>query len=176
MKQFSTSFLVLLGLLVALSFVPRAAWAPPSNCPGATVTATALSFGSYDSVAGSAVTSTATITVTCGGGNADPIISVQLNAGLNSAGSFNPRVLKNTAATDTLNYNLYTAATYIAANIWGDGTGGTLDPGGTTGGVNGANTLVQTVFGQIPASQDPTGVCPSTPCTYNDTVTITVNF
>jgi len=166
---------ILYLLLLAFAFVPKLSWAA-NNCPGAAVTATAFAFGPYDSVSGAAVTSSATITVTCNGGNADPIISIQLNAGLNSAGSFNPRVMKSTTSTDTLNYNLYVNTTYIAANIWGDGTSGTQDPGGTTSGVNAANTLVKTVNGQIPANQDPSGACPATPCTYNDTVTITVNF
>jgi spore coat protein U-like protein len=176
MKDMNLKHLALLLLLLAFAVAPKASWAAPSNCPGATVTATAFSFGAYDAITGSAVTSSATITVTCGGGSVDPIISIQLNAGLNSAGSFNPRVMKSTTSTDTLNYNLYVNTTYIATNIWGDGTAGTQDPGGNTSGVNGANTLVKTVNGQIPASQDPSGACPASPCTYNDTVTITVNF
>jgi spore coat protein U-like protein len=162
-------------LLLLVAWVPKASWAA-NNCPGATVTATAFAFGAYDAVTGAAVTSSATVTVTCGGGGTGPIISIQLNAGLNSAGSFNPRVMKSTTSTDTLNYNLFVNTSYIATNIWGDGTSGTQDPGGNTSGVNGANTLVKTVNGQIPANQDPSGACPATPCTYNDTVTITVNF
>ena len=162
-------------LLLMLAFAPQASWAV-NNCPGATITATAFAFGAYDAVTGAAVTSSATITVKCNGSSADPIISVQLNAGLNSGGSFNPRVMKSTTSTDTLNYNLYVNTTYIAANIWGDGTSGTQDPGGTTSGVNGNNALVLTVNGQIPVNQDPSGACPASPCTYNDTVTMTVNF
>lgn len=175
MKPTSSKLLTFAALAAALSCIPHAAWAV-NNCPGASVAATALSFGTYDSVSGAAVTSSATITVSCNGGGTGPITTIQLSAGLHSGGSFNPRVMQNTAATDTLNYNLYVNTTYVPTNIWGDGTSGTLDPGGNTSGINGNNTLVVTVNGQIPVNQDPTGVCPATPCTYNDTVTITVNF
>jgi len=173
MKYPSRNTYMVVAVVFALAWLPHPARA--NVCPGATVTATALSFGTYDSIAGSAVTSSATITVTCGGSTATPITNVQLNAGLHSAGSFNPRVMQNTAATDNLNYNLFVDSTYVATSIWGDGTSGTQDPGGTTAG-HGGNILVLTVFGQIAANQDPTGVCPTTPCTYNDTVTMTINF
>jgi spore coat protein U-like protein len=175
MKSITSKLLTFAALVTALSCMPHAAWAV-NNCPGATVTATALSFGTYDSVSGAAVTSSATVTVKCNGGTVEPIATIQLNAGLHSAGSFNPRLMQNTALTDTLNYNLYVTTSYVPANIWGDGTSGTLDPGGNTTGVNGNNVLVVTVNGQIPVNQDPIGVCPATPCTYNDTVTVTVNF
>lgn len=176
MKHLLRNYLIPAGLLFVLAGLPHAAWAV-NNCPGATVTSAGMSFGTYDSVSGAAVTSSATITIKCNGGSADPITSVLLNAGLNSAGSFNPRVMKSTTSTDTLNYNLYINATYLATAIWGDGTSGTQTITGlTTSGVNGNNAVTATVFGQIPANQDPSGACPATPCTYNDTVTITINF
>src|SRR5690242_10468583 len=96
----------LVVLLLAFALAPKASWAA-NNCPSAAVSATAFAFGAYNSVTGAAVTSTATITVSCNGGGTGPIISIQLNAGLNSAGSFNPRVLKSATSADTLNYNLY---------------------------------------------------------------------
>lgn len=175
MKIMNLKHLVLPLLLLASAVAPKTSLAV-NNCPGATVTATVFSFGAYDAVSGAAVTSSANITVKCNGSAVDPITNVQLNAGLNSGGSFNPRVMKSITSTDTLNYNLYVNTTYIAANIWGDGTSGTQDPGGTTSGTNGNNVLVLTVDGQIPVNQDPSGACPASPCTYNDTVTITVNF
>ena len=164
-------------LLLALSLA-QPAQAAPSACPGATVTTTAVNFGNYDPTVfpPTAVTSTGTITVTCGGkAQVDPIISIQLSAG--DSGVFSQRfMLDTTTGVNTLNYNLFIDATYAATSIWGDGTGGTQDPGGSSSGVSGTNTLVVTVFGQIPAGQDPYAGCTVTGCSYSDTINITVNF
>lgn len=175
MNSFLQKIFTLGGLLLALSFMPQAHAA--NNCPGATVTTTAVSFGNFDPTlpVPTPVTSSGTITITCGGKNADPIISIQLSAG--DSGAFSQRFMKDTTTgANTLNYNLYVDGSYAATSIWGDGTGGTLDPGGTTNGVSGANTLVVTVFGQIPAPQDPYAGCTVTGCNYSDTINITVNF
>ena len=166
--------LVLSCLLLAACFMAPAHAAPPI-CNGAVVTSTPVNFGNYDPVSGAAVTSTGTITLTCGGKVANPIISVQLSAG--DSGVFSQRFMKDTTTgANTLNYNLYIDATYASTSIWGDGTGGTQDPGGTTSGVSGSNTLVVTVYGQIPVNQDPSAGCAVTGCSYSDTITITINF
>lgn len=174
MNTFLRHILTFGALLLALSFTHRA-HAAPGVCNGATVTSTPVAFGNYDPISGAAVTSTGTITLTCGGKTANPIISVQLSAG--DSGVFSQRYMKDTTTgVNTLNYNLYIDATYAATSIWGDGTSGTQDPGGTTSGVGGANTLVVTVYGQIPANQDPSAGCTVTGCSYSDTITITINF
>ena len=175
MIRISNRFLGLAALLSCFYLMPHVAWAV-NNCPGATVTATALSFGTYDPMTGAAVTSTATLTVKCNTSNVEPITNVQLNAGTTTGATLSQRLMVNTAVSDTLKYNLYVSPSYVATNIWGDGTAGTLDPGGSTSGVSGNNTLVMTVYGEIPANLDPSGACPSTPCSYSDSVTITVNF
>ena len=173
MNSFLQKILTLGGLLLALTFMPQAH--AVNNCPGAIVTSTGVSFGNYDPISGAAVTSSGTITITCGGKAADPIISVQLNAG--DSAVFSQRYMKDTTTgANTLNYNLYIDATYASTSIWGDGTSGTQDPGGTTNGVTGSNTLVVTVYGQIPANQDAYAGCVVTGCSYSDTITVTVNF
>lgn len=172
MNQLMRKIFTLAGLLLALSCLPHAALA--AVCPGATVTSTGVSFGNYDPISGAAVTSSGTITVTCGGGTATPIISIQLSAG--DSGVFSQRFMKDTTTgANTLNYNLYVDATYASTSIWGDGTAGTLDPGGTTAG-HGGNTLIVTVYGQIPANQDAYAGCTVTGCSYSDTITMTINF
>lgn len=160
------------ALLLMLGCLPQVSWASAPSC---TVNSPALNFGTYDPVTGAVVTSSATITVTCDHKNVGPF-PIELSAGLYSGGAFNPRVMQNTAGTDTLNYNLYINTTYIAANIWGTTASGLQTVSYTTGNVGPPSTASVTVNGQIPANQDPTGVCPSTPCTYNDTVTITITF
>src|SRR5579863_9296254 len=172
MKLVIHKILALAGLLLVLSFVPQASWA--NVCPGATVTSTGVSFGNYDPISGAAVTSSGTITMTCGGNTATPIISIQLSTG---SGTFAQRFMKDTTTgTNDLNYNLYVDATYASTSIWGDGTSSTLDPGGTTSGHAGSNSLVLTVYGKIPANQDAYAGCTVTGCSYSDTVNITVNF
>jgi spore coat protein U-like protein len=172
MTCISRNHLVLAALLMLLAALPHAAWA--ANC---TVNSPTLAFGAYDSVTGSAVTSTAALNISCsGGGRKNLPVTIALNAGLHSGGSFNPRVMQSTpTTTGTLNYNLYINTTYIVANIWGNGTAGTNTVLVTTNTGNPA-TATATVDGQIPGAQDPLGVCPATPCSYGDTLTITINF
>ena len=176
MKHITQKILTLAGLLLALSFIPQVHAA--NNCPGATVTTAGINFNNYNPVlgAGAAVTSTATIVITCGGSGTGPIISIQISAG--DSGVFSQRFMKDTSNLgNTLNYNLYVDSTYASTSIWGDGTSGTQDPGGNTNGTHGANTLTVTVYGQIPANQDPYAGCTVTGCGYSDTtVSITINF
>lgn len=160
----------LAAVLLVLACVPRLVFAAPPRC---TVDSPTLPFGSYDAVAGAAVTTTATITVSCNR-KALPA-TIALDAGLHSSGSFNPRLMQD-SGSDTLSYNLYTTASYVATNIWGDGNAGTLTVAVTTNSAAPTSTATATVNAQIAASQDPNGACPATPCSYNDTVTITITF
>ena len=130
------------------------------NC---NVTATNMSFGTYDIFSATPLTSTATATVTCnyfwGGGN----VTVTFSTG--SGGSFTPRTMSN--GTNTLDYNIYADANHT--QILGDGTNGTVTYQHTfPGGFFGTATAVATMYGQIPAQQNiPAG-------TYNDVITITL--
>src|SRR5579859_1483520 len=154
MMRINLSPLAIVVILIALAGLPRTSWAGGSVA--CTVNSPAMAFGAYDAVTGTAITSSAVITVTCNHKNVGPW-PIALNAGVNSAGSFNPRVMKSTTSTDTLNYNLYINTSYIAANIWGDGTAGTQTVSYTTNNVGPPSTASFTVNGQIPANQDPSG-------------------
>lgn len=181
MRSITRRFFIFLCLAGTLGVLPQRVWAAGS-CPGATVTSTGVVFASYDPIAGSPVTSSGTITITCGAHAVTPILDVKLSAG--TSGSFSQRYMTATGSTDHLLYNLYTVASYVSTNIWGDGTSGTLDPGGNTSGVAGSNTLVLTVYGQINSSAggqttDPAGECPppaGTLCSYMDSINITADF
>lgn len=149
---------------------------PLAHAARCTVTSPILAFGTYDAVSGAPVTSSASMTISCTGGrHKNHAVVIALSAGSYSGGSFSPRLMQNTAASDTLAYNLYVDTSYAATSVWGDGTAGTQTETVTTGTGNPA-TAMATVNGQIPASQDPLGVCPTTPCNYSDSVVITITF
>ena len=130
-----------------------------------TVSATTLDFGTQTLIDINAdIDATATLTVTCT--NAAPY-NVALNAGLHdAAGGISARKLKIGATTDTLNYQLYRDAS--RTQVWGVTTAGTPDV--VTGTGSGDGQAI-TVYGRVPTGQANPKVG-----TYNDTVTVTVNY
>jgi spore coat protein U-like protein len=128
----------------------------------------ALAFGAYDVFAGTLVTSSTVISVTCtltGPSNTVVPYTVSLSTG---SGTYVLRAMLSGA--NVLNYNLYT--TVGRTTVWGDGTGSTATVAGslslTT--ANRVKTGTQTVFGAVPALQDAkVGV-------YADNVTTTVTY
>ena len=67
---------------------------------------------------------------------------------------------------NSLNYNLYTDATYTS--IWGSGSGGTSSVSKTNGSGETGSTI--TIYGKIPAEQDVYAG------SYSDSITITISF
>lgn len=132
----------------------------PQNC---LVTATDLDFGTYLPGGGN-VAQTSTVQVSCTAGLA---YTVNLDGGL--GGSFAPRTMTR-AGGGTLQYNLFTDASFV--NVWGDGTGGTDNQGGTGGGLSSPTSY--TVHGQIPDSGATN--LNSAEGTYADTVTVSVIY
>lgn len=139
------------------------------NC---TVTATGVAFGVYDPVLATPDDSTGTITVRCvytGPGGAD---STNYSVTLSTGGGlgFTPRKLSSGAAT--LDYNLYRDAG--RTQVWGNGTGGTTIITGNIkvgpGVGNNTKTDNHTVYGRIPAQQDPDGG------NYADSILVTLTF
>jgi len=133
-----------------------------SNCVvGASMPA--LTFPAYTPGTGQQ-TGTTTLSAKCTQGSA---VTISLNAGTTTGTSFAPRLLANGA--NTLQYNIYTDATY--ATVWGDGTGTTKTV--TITGTGMANTVSYTVNAVLPdnaANQAvPTG-------TYTDTITATFSY
>ena len=134
------------------------------------VSAPNVSFGSYDVFAGSQITSTTTISVTCtmtgSGGNADVAYAIALSPGLSN--TFVQRTMKSGA--NALGYNLYSNST--RTTVWGDGSGAAPKVSGTMTLTNAAKTHTDspTVYGSVPALQD-VGVG-----VYSDNITITVTY
>jgi spore coat protein U-like protein len=128
--------------------------------PLCTVSATNLTFGNYTPTSATALTGTSTINVFCTSGTTYTIL---LNIG-SGGGTFATRSMAN--GTNLMSYNLYTSAAHTT--VWGDGT---LSTGTVAGAGTGLlTTSPQTVFGNIPISQDlPAG-------TYQSVITVTVNY
>jgi len=128
-----------------------------ANC---TVSTTALAFGSVNTISGSNVDSTGTLSITCTNGTA---WAASAGIGSGSGASFANR--KMTSGANLLNYNIYTTAGRTV--VWGDGTSSTATIGGTgTGNAQGV-----TVYGRVGSGQTsvPAGA-------YADTVAVTVTY
>ncbi len=123
------------------------------------VTATDLSFGAYDPVAG-ALNGTSVITATC---TAQTPYTIGMNAGANSASAIGTTRAMIAGAGQFLSYELYSDATRSA--VWGAPGGATVAQSALTGGA-----LNYTVYGQIPASQ----YVPA--ASYADTINVTVTY
>ncbi len=150
------------GLAMALCAVAQPVRALLQTC---TVSATAVSFGSYNPSTATALTGSGTITLSCSG-----LLSlldswtVALSAG--GSGVYTSRQM--TTGGKALLYNLYTNASRTA--IWGDGSAGTSTVSQTELLALGGSNFNYTVYGQVVALQD------RPPGTYTDLITVTVNY
>jgi spore coat protein U-like protein len=146
---------VLAAALLTAAAVPVAA---ANSC---TASATSLAFGAYLSGAG-AVTSAATVTITC---NSGALFAVGASPG--NSGNENQRLLYN--GTQTVQYNLYTSASL--ATIWGDG-------GGTTGVFSGvaAGSSSPSIFNYYGLLPDDTFNRAAAAGSYSDSIIVVVSF
>jgi spore coat protein U-like protein len=127
-----------------------------------TVTATGVAFGIYTPLSPVALNANGTIDIACTGITGRNTITIDLSPG--ASGSYATRTL--VAGALTLSYNLYLDP--AETQIWGNGTGGSLE--GTATIRRRAPNATLTVYGAVAALQDPA------PGTYNDTITVTVNY
>jgi spore coat protein U-like protein len=136
-----------------------AAWAAIGSC---TVSATSVAFGIYTPLQAAPLASTGTISIACTGVTGRTGITIDLSTG--ASGNYATRTLK--AGAFTLNYNLYLDA--ANTQIWGDGSGGSLQGTATIRRRRPNATL--TAYGAVAAAQDPAAG------SYTDTITVTVNY
>jgi spore coat protein U-like protein len=144
------------SVLTAALLMAVAAPAAGNSC---TVSATSLALGSYAPGTG-AVASTATVTITC---NAGTLFAVGASGG--NSGNENQRLL--TSGANSLQYNLYTSASY--ATIWGDGSGTTAVFSGTAT----ASPSVFHYFGLLPDNAFNQGAVAGS---YSDSILVVVSF
>ena len=156
-----------LQALLATLLVAPATHAAVSSC---TVSATGLAFGTYNPMQGTALASTGTVSTVCVVTSHTNTITISLSPGY--SGNFTARQMTTLVGgtSYTLNYNLYQDA--ADSIIWGDGSGPSMLDTVTLTRHGNQNTITtnSTVYGQIPALQDPV------PGAYTDTITVTVTF
>lgn len=125
-----------------------------------TVNAAPMSFGNYNVITGGTLDIVGTVTPHCTTGT---LYAISLDAGVGSGATMQVRQLTGPVGA-TLMYSIYTDVNHTT--VWGDGTGGTVMQSGTG---NGATQPI-TMYGRIPAEQNPTVG------TYSDTVTVTLTY
>lgn len=122
------------------------------------LTASNISFGTYNPLSSSNTDVTGSIAITCTNNTS---YSIALSAG--NSGSFSARQL-NDGGSNNLNYNLYTSSGY--STVWGDGTGSSSTVNQTGTGSSDSTT----VYARLPGSQSiPNG-------SYSDTINVTVTY
>lgn len=131
-----------------------------SNC---TIGTSALAFGAYDAISGTALPGTGTVTVACTSDVASPVVT--LGQGVNPAGGSTdaaPLRQLTDGSSHFLAYNIYLLSNH--STVWDNVTGQNAAPGDGT-----PHDL--TTYGQINANQHsaPAG-------SYSDTVVATVTF
>ncbi|WP_077033757.1 spore coat U domain-containing protein [Pelomonas sp. KK5] len=158
--------LLVLFLLLSAALPARALCVLPlCTC---TLTTANVAFGSYNPMSFSPTDSTGSVSVSCGG-VAGLLIPMTVAISTGSSGSYGTRKLRSGA--NTLDYNLYTDASYTT--ILGDGSGATqlanlsllLDVLGL------APAQTVWVYGRIPARQ-----LAAVPGVYADTINVTLTY
>lgn len=152
-----TRTLIVLGVLAGV-FHAAETFAQPS--PSCSISATSVSFGTYNVFSSSDLDSTGSVTYRCNAQASN--ITITLSKGVSS--TYNPRVM--TKGSELLGYNLYLNAG--RTTVWGDGTGGS----GIYSRANppNNNNVTVTIYGRIPAGQDVSAG------SFDDTISATINF
>jgi len=158
---------VALGWLVGAYLLPSFA-----NAATCSLNVSPLNFGVYDALSMAPADSSTDILVSCTRTVTSGAETVAYTLAVSSgAGNFSARnMLRGTAV---LVYNLHTGASRSAANVWGDGTGGSSTVTGSLLPLDAANptrTANHALYGRIPARQDVAVGA------YNANVVVTVTF
>lgn len=164
MKKFLTAAIVSSGAMLSMNAIAATSTTTfgvsATVSASCSVSATALSFGTVDVLAGTATDATTTVDVTCTNGTT---YNVGLDAGTGSGATVTARKMTG-STTNTLNYSLYSDSG--RTTNWGNTVG--TDTVASTGSGS-AQSL--TVYGRVPSGQSATTVD-----TYNDTITVTVTY
>ncbi len=130
------------------------------------VSASAVSFGSYDPSSSQAKTATGTVTVSCSVTLVGLLASWTLSLSPGSSANYANRSLVNGASI--LRYNLYTTPSY--STVWGNGSAGTGTVSDSALLIVGNNTRNYTVYGRVPPLQD------VQKGNYSDSIVVTINY
>jgi spore coat protein U-like protein len=150
------------ALLVCVALGGLASPAARAVIASCTVAATGVVFGIYTPLQAAPLASTGTISIACIGVFGRNTVTVDLSTG--ASGNYATRTLQS--GTFNLNYNLYLDP--ANTQIWGNGTGGSVE--GTASIRRRRRNATLTVYGAAAARQDPAAGG------YTDTITVTVNY
>lgn len=121
-----------------------------------TVSAVGVNFGVYDPFLATPDDSVGQVTVTCTH-LSGPAIEVRYTLTLSTGASANFRQRQLRSGPNTLGYNLW--SDLARSGIWGNGSSGTVTVTGLLkvgpGAGNGSRSAVHSIYGRIPALQDP---------------------
>jgi spore coat protein U-like protein len=156
--------------------VTRLAWVVASLIAGAsvnglaatcTVTALPVAFGTYNPASATPRDASGRVTLRCTATGPAERVAATVALGTGVSGNAAARTLLS--AGQPLNYNLFT--TNARTLVWGDGSGGTRTVALNLNlPANGTRTVNRTVFGRIPALQNPI------PGSYSDAIVVTVTY
>jgi spore coat protein U-like protein len=148
-------------MLFAAVLLLNILWLSKASADHCTVSATSVAFGSFNTLTGSTVDSTGTITVTC-----NKAIPYTIGLSPGGSGTYSPRSMTN--GGNQLAYNLYSDAGY--SQVWGNGTGGSSRVSDSI--PSRQDFRDHTVYGRIPLSTQRSAVAGS----YSDSITVTVTY
>lgn len=141
------------------------------SCTAFTPATNTLTFPAYDSFNNASTPDDAgpvSYTTQCTKGATG--VTFQVDGGANYGHISGTRALKSATANDYLNYSLFSDSARTAA--WGfNASNGAGTPGSALTITSSTANQTLTIYGRIPAGQDPT-----TASDYTDTVTVAVNF
>jgi spore coat protein U-like protein len=145
-----------------LASLPHPARAYTGTCK---VTATAITFGSFNPLLGGNVLANGTITMTCGANSGNGYYDVVLSAG--GSGNYQARQMKS--GSNSLSYNLYSDSAHT--KVWQpDNCGGNCGVMGFSNTSVNGGTMTFTVYGEIPAQPK------AIPGTYGDSIMVTLTY
>ena len=146
--------------MASLLFLAEAPAALATQCD---ITATPVSFGSYDPLSAVPLDSTGTISVTCNTPPQNPqTVSVLLTTG--NSGAFTQRSMSSASGANLL-YNLFANA--AMTEVFGDGSGGSTTLARI---VDRTTPWNLTLFGRIPPGQNVRVGA------YSDVITVTIEW
>lgn len=133
-----------------------------------TVSATAVSFGTYNVLSPTPTDANGTVTLSCAAHPVALVLGYTISLSTGGSGSFAPRRLSSGA--HQLQYQLYTNLPRTA--IWGDGSAGTsVVSGGLTLSLIVPASAPHAVYGRIPAQQSA-----AVAGAHADVITVTVAY
>lgn len=124
-----------------------------------------LDFGSYDVFSPSPTDANGTLRIQCRQLQG-ATVTVSLDQGLYSGGTFFPRRMLSGAST--MQYNVFSNGQ--GGTVWGDGSSGTATVSRTLNPTDTVQSFDLTMYGRIPAGQN------LAPGTYADSVNLTITF